>query len=67
MLRLLLTKVITSMGDIEERIKAVYERKLGRELAEAEVLDVALWYRQFADLIIEWARDEELLRRIASR
>jgi hypothetical protein len=55
-----------TMTSIEERIKEVYERKLGREISEAEVLEIARWYRQFAELILKWSQDDSFPRSLVS-
>lgn len=59
--------VIKAMTPIEARIKEVYERKLGRELGETEVLEIGLWYRQFAELLLRWSKDDAFVRRLSGR
>lgn len=58
------TRVINTMTPVETRIKEVYERKLRRELTMSEIDEIALWYQQFAALLLKWSRDEELRNRL---
>lgn len=52
------------MDDINIRIKEACAARVGREVSEAEVLEIASWFRQFAGLIAEWSRDEQLAVRL---
>jgi hypothetical protein len=55
---------VTIMNDFNTRVKEVCAARLRREPSEAEVLEMALWLRQFADLIRTWSHDKALVRRL---
>ncbi len=48
------------MNDFEAEVKTTYEALAGRALADIEVAEIALALRQFAALLIECGRDQEL-------
>jgi len=52
------------MTPVETRIKQVYELKLRRELTPGEVGEIALWYQQFAAMLLKWSGDEKLRDRL---
>ncbi len=52
------------MNDFHVRIKQVCETRLGTQVSDAEVLEMALWFRQLADLARSWAGNEGLIERL---
>ncbi len=51
------------MNDIHTRIKQVCEERVG-SVSDAEVLEMALWFRQLAKLVESWAGNESLVERL---
>lgn len=52
------------MNDIHTRTKRICETRLGSPVSDAEVLEMALWFRQLADLVRSWAGNEGLIERL---
>ncbi len=51
------------MNNIHARIKQVCEARVG-SVSDAEVLEMALWFRQLAKLVESWAGNERLVERL---
>jgi hypothetical protein len=52
------------MGSFEDEVKAAFEPKYGRDLSQAEVFEIAFNLRQFATLLQDWAKDEDLMQKL---
>ncbi len=52
------------MNDTHTRIKQVCEARVGSSVSDAEVLEMALWFRQLAKLVEAWAGNESLVERL---